>query len=211
MPRIEFTDNVEDLSTETGFQFKFHCEGCGSGYMSSWRANKLGVAGSLLRGAGNIFGGMLGRATQSAYDIQNAVGGPAHDTAMQEAVDEIRPLFLQCKRCGNWVCKEICWNADRTLCKNCAPILQRELAAKQASIQIEQAEEKLRAQDLTEGINLKAEATVLCPTCGVEAKAGAKFCAACGGNMAPKTECPKCGTKVAAGDKFCPECGQKMT
>jgi len=210
MARIEFTDNVEDLSTETGFQFKFFCEGCGNGYMSSWKANKLGVAGSLLRGAGSLFGGMLGRASQSAYDVQDAIGGPAHDAAMTEAVNEIRPLFVQCKRCGNWVCREICWNAERSLCKNCAPILQRELAARQAAIQVEQAEEKLRAQDLTEGINLKAEAVALCPSCGEEAKPGSKFCGACGARLAPKSECPKCGAKVAVGDKFCPECGQKM-
>jgi hypothetical protein len=23
-----------------------------------------------------------------------------------------------------WVCGEVCWNADRSLCKQCAPILQ---------------------------------------------------------------------------------------
>jgi len=26
------------------------------------------------------------------------------------AVAEIKPLFLQCKRCGSWVCKDVCWN-----------------------------------------------------------------------------------------------------
>ena len=29
MAVIEFTDNFEDLSTDQGFQFKFHCERCG--------------------------------------------------------------------------------------------------------------------------------------------------------------------------------------
>lgn len=210
MAHIEFTDNYQDLSTDTGYQFKFFCQGCGNGYMSSWQANKLGVAGGLLRGAGDLLGGVFGRAASGAYDVQRAVGGPAHDSALKEAVEEIRPLFLQCKRCGQWVCKEICWNAERSLCKNCAPILQRELAAKQASITVEQAEQKLREQDLTEGVNLKATAAVLCPKCGAEGQGG-KFCPECGASMVPKTECPKCGAKVSAGVKFCGECGNKMS
>ncbi len=208
MARIEFTDNYEDLSTENGFQFKFFCECCGNGYMSSWQANKLGMAGSLVRGAGSIFGGVFGRASAGSYEIQNAIGGPAHDKALEAAVTEIRPLFLQCKRCGQWVCKDICWNTERGLCKNCAPILQRELAAKQAEISVEQAEEKLRKEDLTEGINLKATAVVLCPSCGAEAKTG-KFCPECGAPLSPKTECGRCGGKLSSTDKFCPECGQK--
>ena len=124
-------------------------------------------------------------------------------------MEEIKPLFLQCKRCGKWVCKDICWNTERALCKNCAPILQRELAAKQASITVEQAEEKLRQQDLTEGVDLKAQAAVLCPKCGAEAKGG-KFCPECGAAISPKAECPRCGAKVDPKDKFCPECGQKI-
>jgi DNA-directed RNA polymerase subunit M/transcription elongation factor TFIIS len=209
MARIEFTDNYQDLSTESGYQFKFFCQCCGNGYMSSWQANKLGVAGHLLRGAGSVLGGVFGRAASGAYEVQEAVGGPAHDSALKSAVDEIRPLFLQCKRCGQWVCKDICWNVERSLCKNCAPILQRELAAKQAAIQAEQAEQKLREMDLTEGVNLKDTAAVLCPKCGAEAQGG-KFCPECGASLVPKSECPKCGTEVKAGAKFCPECGQKM-
>jgi hypothetical protein len=209
MAHVEFTDNYQDLSTDSGFQFKFMCQSCGNGYMSSWQPNATGIAGDLLRGAGSIFGGILGRAASGSYEVQRAVGGPAHDNALKAAVDEIRPLFVQCKRCGHWVCQEICWNKDRALCKSCAPILQRELAAKQAEITVEQAEQKLRQQDLTEGINVTAEATVVCPSCGVETAPG-KFCSSCGKALRPKDECPKCGTKTAAGAKFCPECGQKL-
>ena len=209
MAHIEFTDNYQDLSTDTGYQFKFFCQCCGNGYMSSWQANKLGVAGGLLRGAGDLLGGVFGRAASGAYDVQRAVGGPAHDSALKEAVAEIRPLFVQCKRCGQWVCKEICWNAERSLCKNCAPILQREIAAKQASIAVEQVDQKLREQDLLEGVNVKAAAAVLCPKCGAEAKGG-KFCQDCGASLIPKTECPKCGAKLPEGSKFCGECGSKV-
>jgi hypothetical protein len=207
---IEFTDNYEDLSTDTGFQFKFCCENCGNGYMSTWKASKTGIAGGLLRGAGSIFGGILGSAGAGAYEIQQAVGGPAHDNALKDAVAEIRPLFSQCKRCGQWVCRDVCWNTQRGLCSNCAPITQREVSAMQASITVEQAEAKLREQDLTEGLNLTSPATGICPNCGVE-NDGGKFCSECGGPLRPQNECPRCGTKFKAGAKFCPECGSKTS
>jgi hypothetical protein len=206
---IEFTDNYQDLSTESGFQFKFLCENCGNGYMSTWKANKTGIAGGLLRTAGNMFGGILGSAGSSSYEIQEAVGGPAHDAALKAAVEEIRPLFTQCKRCGQWVCREVCWNAERGLCTNCAPMVQREVSALQASITVEQAGAKLREQDLTAGLNLTAAAAVLCPKCGAESDGG-KFCSECGAPMRPEDECPRCGTKFKPGAKFCPECGGKL-
>lgn len=209
MARVEFTNNYQDLSTENGFQFKFICECCGNGYMSSWKANSVGIAGSVLRGAGQLFGGVFGRAAAGAHEIQNAVGGPAHDSALNEAVSEIKPLFTQCKRCGQWVCREICWNAERSLCAKCAPILQREMAAQQAEIAVEQAAEKLRARDQTAGVNFDTTVVVNCPACGAEAKGG-KFCPECGASLVAKTECPKCGSQIAAGIKFCPECGQKI-
>ena len=209
MARVEFTNNYQDLSTENGYQFKFFCESCGNGYMSSWKANATGIAGSVLRGAGSVLGGIFGRAAAGTHEIQRAIGGPAHDAALGEAVAEIKPLFLQCKRCGQWVCREICWNAERSLCKKCAPILQREMAAAQAGIAVEQATEKLRARDQTEGVNFDTTVVVHCPKCGAEARGG-KFCPECGATLAPKTECPKCGAKVAPGTKFCQECGQKL-
>jgi hypothetical protein len=210
MPRIEFTDNYQDLSTQTGFQFKFFCESCGNGYMSSWQANKTGMAGTVIRGLGNVFGGVLGSAAAGSYEIQEAVGGPAHDKALEEAVTEIRALFNQCKRCGQWVCGEVCWNHERNLCSHCAPIMQRELSAAQAAIAVDQMTEKLREQDLTAGLNLTSIAVVQCPQCGVEADGG-KFCQECGSSLAPRTECSRCGASFEPGAKFCQECGQNLS
>jgi hypothetical protein len=209
MAHIEFTDNYEDLSTESGYQFKFICENCGNGYMSSWKASKSGMATGLLRGAGGLLGGFLGNAANSADGLRDLVAGPAHDHALQEAVEEIRPLFTQCKRCGQWVCREICWNAERGLCTDCAPIAQREIGSLQARFTIDQAEEKIRQQDLTEGLNLTAKAVVICPACGVENEGG-KFCQECGASLAPAVECPRCGAKLRAHAKFCPECGNRL-
>ncbi len=210
MAPIEFTDNYEDLSTESGYQFKFNCERCGNGYMSTWKASKSGMATGLLRGAGSMFGGFLGSASSGADQIQDLIQGPGHDAALKEAVTEIRPQFTQCKRCGQWVCREVCWNTERGLCVDCAPMAQREISSMQAQITIDQAGEKLRQQDLTEGLDLKAPAVVICPSCSVENEGG-KFCSECGESLLPRTECPKCGTKFKAGAKFCPECGAKTT
>jgi hypothetical protein len=210
MAHIEFTDNYQDLSTDTGYQFKFCCESCGNGYMSSWKASKTGMASGLLRGAGSMFGGFLGNASSGAGQLQNLIGGPAHDAALKDAVAEIRPLFVQCKRCGQWVCREVCWNAERGLCTACAPIAQREIGSLQANITVQQAATKLQEQDLTEGLDLTATAVVICPSCGAENEGG-KFCSECGGTLLPRTECPRCGTKFKAGSKFCPECGAKTS
>jgi hypothetical protein len=207
--RIEFTDNYQDLSTESGYQFKFFCERCGNGYMSTWKASKAGMATGLLRGAGSMLGGFMGNASRGADQLRDLVQGPGHDAAIRDAVAEIRPLFTQCKRCGQWVCEEVCFNKERGLCVDCAPMVQREISALQAQITIDQAGQKLREQDLTEGLNLNAPAVVICPSCGTENEGG-KFCSECGGSLLPKSECPKCGTKFKPGSKFCPECGLRM-
>ena len=44
MAVIEFVQNYDDLSTDQGYQFKFHCNHCGNGYLSTYKANQLGVA-----------------------------------------------------------------------------------------------------------------------------------------------------------------------
>jgi hypothetical protein len=85
MASIKFTGNYQDLSTDKGYQFKFCCEKCGNGHLSTFKASKLGMASSALRAAGNLFGGVLGNAANSAYEIQRAVGGTAHDEALKEA------------------------------------------------------------------------------------------------------------------------------
>ena len=49
MGMIQFVNNYDDLSTDKGYQFKFHCDKCGNGYMSRFSASVVGTAGSLLR------------------------------------------------------------------------------------------------------------------------------------------------------------------
>ena len=89
MVAIRFTGNYEDLSTDRGYQFKFYCEKCQNGYMSSFKTSTIGVLGSAARAAGSLFGGIFGNVADSSYEVQRAVGGGAHDSALKEAVDEM--------------------------------------------------------------------------------------------------------------------------
>ncbi len=208
MPPIEFVQNYDDLSTEEGFQFRFHCDRCGNGFQSRFVANKAGIAGGFLRAAGGFLGGALGNVGNSAYEIQKMVGGPAHDNALREAVQEIKPLFNQCRRCGQWVCQHVCWNTDKGLCKNCAPVLAEEAASAQAAAARDQITEKAYASDQTQGLDVSQQTAAQCPKCGA-ASTGGKFCGECGAPLVAKVHCTECGAKIPAGAKFCPDCGAK--
>ena len=209
MGTIEFTDNYEDLSTDKGFQFRFSCERCGNGHLSTYQARVLGTAGDLLGAAGSLFGGLFGQVAEGAYSIQRAVGGKAHDEALRAAVTEIRPMFLQCRRCGTWTCSEVCYNPAAKMCKQCAPIAEQEETALRA--------ENVRTQvanDLTveEEARLKVQTAAVnasCAQCG-SPTLGKKFCPDCGAPTAlAVTNCSGCGAKLTPGAKFCGECGTK--
>ncbi|HZT60604.1 MAG TPA: hypothetical protein VFA21_18510 [Pyrinomonadaceae bacterium] len=230
MGMIQFVSNYDDLSTDKGYQFKFYCDKCGNGYMSRYQPSVTGTAGSLLRAAGDVFGGWLGNAGNSAYEIQRAVGGKAHDEALQKAVEEGKTHFHQCSRCGRWVCPEVCWNAAAGQCEGCAPDFNEELAASHAQAKAEAARqqlyEKAQGTDYVSGVDMSAGASVKAPTqaqqqqaasaskcsaCGVEV-GKAKFCPECGTpTVPPKLTCTACGHQAEGSPKFCPECGAKMS
>ena len=208
---IQFVANYDDLSTDKGFQFKFHCDQCRNGYMSRFQPNVVGIAGSLLQAASSLFGG-LGGAENAAYHIQRAVGGKAHDSALETAVAEGKQQFKQCTRCGHWVCPDVCWNHSAGLCEACAPDEKEELRAQQALAASEQIRTKTREQDYTQNLDfLNRDALLQCPNCHAKLAAGQKFCPGCGTpNPAAKTQerfCTGCATALKPGQKFCAECG----
>ena len=209
MALIQFTRNHQDHSTDKGYQFEFFCDRCGNGFMTEFKASVAGFAASALRAAGGLFGGILGQAGSSAYEIERAVQGPGHDTAFRAAVEEAKPNFRQCPKCAKWVCLSACWNQKRSLCYDCAPDIETELASAQVQTTVDQIKQKLQQQDLTKDIDLTTEAVARCPACGALTQ-GAKFCPECGKPLRPKNECSHCGTKFEAGTKFCPECGNKL-
>jgi hypothetical protein len=209
MTLIEFVKNYEDLSTDHGYQFKFFCDKCGGGWLSEFQTSVTGMAGGLLRAAGTFFGGVLGRAAGSEYEIRRAVQGPGHDAALKKAVEEGKVRFHKCSRCGKWVCPDTCWNAAKGLCEECAPDLLEEAAAAQAQAAKEQIIAKAKGVDQTQGLDIASNIQLRCPQCNAQVQGG-KFCPECGGPLAPKSQCKKCGTEMKVDAKFCPECGQKV-
>lgn len=208
MTSIPFTGNYEDLSTDRGYQFKFYCEKCQNGYMSSFQASKLGMLGSAARAAGSLFGGAFSRVADSTYEMQRAVGGTAHDSALRDAVKEIAPKFKQCTRCGQYVCEPICWNKKAGLCETCAPDLDEEMAAAQAEAAREQIQEKARSVDWTKSRDVSRVSGAVCRECGAKTTGG-KFCGECGASITDKRKCNGCGHEAEGAAKFCPECGER--
>lgn len=207
MASIPFTGNYQDLSTDKGYQFKFFCEKCQNGYMSTFRPSVMGLAASAAQAAGNLLGGIFGHAASGAYEIQRAVAGPAHDAALRQAVEEIAPLFKQCTRCGQWVCEPVCFNKKAQLCEGCAPDLDEELASAQAAAAKEQAFDKARSVDWLRQRDVAAVTGALCPQCGAKTQGG-KFCPECGAALLAKRKCPHCGAEAEAKGRFCSECGK---
>jgi hypothetical protein len=208
MASIWFTGNYEDLSTDRGYQFKFFCEKCGNGYMSTFKASAIGMAASAVRVAGSLFGGIFGNAASSTYEVQRAIGGAGHDAALKEAGDEISKQFKQCTRCGKWVCEPICWNRKMQLCEWCAPDLDEEMASAQAEAAREQVQQKAREVDWMKQRDVATVTGAVCPSCGAKTQGG-KFCPECGASVSAKKHCNKCGADAEGNPKFCPECGQK--
>jgi double zinc ribbon protein len=208
---VPFTDNYTDHSTEAGYQFEFFCERCGNGYKSAFNASAAGIGGKVLRGLGGLLGGKLANASYGADQMRDLTGSQAKDKALQEAVQEISPLFNQCHKCGQWVCTQICWNEEVGLCVNDAPKLEQEIAGMQAQAQLQQVQEKISQTDYSSGVNVERRQVALCPNCNAEASPSGKFCDSCGAPLAGvPVVCGKCGTDNKRGTKFCAECGNKL-
>lgn len=207
-----FTRNYNDHSNDQGYQFEFICDHCGNGYRSSFQTSTMGLASSLLKAAGSLFGG-LGQLGYGADHVKDALRGPAWDSAFQAAIQEIRPKFHQCTRCGKWVCPEVCWNQARGLCEECAPDIGEQAAAIQAQVAVEQAWEKARGSNQLGGMDLSQPVAVgqACAKCQSTLAAGAKFCASCGTpvqSAAQSRFCSQCGGNLAPGARFCAQCGK---
>jgi hypothetical protein len=237
MPMIQFVQNYQDLSTDLGYQFKFHCDKCQNGFMSRFESSTVGMAGSALRAAGDLLGGFFSSAGNSAFEVQRAIGGKAHDDALDTAVHEGKQFFKQCGRCGKWVCPEVCWNPQAGQCTECAPKFEQEFAHAHAQAKADAARSQLgqKAQeadyvsgaDMSRGAVYGAAATqpsqpqqqMTSEPAPAKLAAPGPACGQCGTSLGafkfcqncgtPRTQTAacKCGSKLVAGVKFCGDCG----
>jgi hypothetical protein len=201
--QIAFTNNYRDLSTDTGFQFEFHCDRCGDGVRSEFKPSMLGTASTVLNMASNLFGGLFG-AANAASGARNATWEHEHDGAFRSAAAEVRPHFTRCPRCTGYVCRS-CWNEAAGLCANCAPDMGSELAAARSDAALQQMREQVMASKQFSG-DIAAKPTT-CPECGTPT-GDAKFCGECGASLALR-RCPN-GHTVPNGMRFCGECGSPV-
>jgi len=210
---IKFVSNYSDHSTDNGFQFEFRCDRCQSGFRTRFMQWSVATAANMADAVGSMLGGVFGRAADMGHRVRSAQWEKAHDQAFETAVNEIKPQFIQCPRCNDWVCRTGCWNEKKGLCKKCAPDLGVEMAAAQASRSVEEvwahakmAEEdkNLTESDWREGIKAS------CPKCEAPLEGNVKFCPKCGANVKEKHFCTSCGKPMEPGTKFCPECGAKQ-
>jgi membrane protease subunit (stomatin/prohibitin family) len=211
---IEVFGDYEDLSTDLGFQFEFKCGRCGGGIRTPFKASAVGAASEALEAASGILGGIFGAAADVGERVRSSSWETAHDNAFKEAVEHVKPKFVKCPRCSEWVCRESCWNTKRGLCKQCAPDLGVEMSAAQASRSVEEAwahaamaeeDKKLGKEYWRETIRGS------CPNCEAPLASNAKFCPECGAKLKDARFCEKCGAKMSSEAKFCPECGEKVT
>ncbi len=206
MALIKFTRNHQDKSTENGFQFEFYCDRCGNGYESTFRGSATGMASQALDTAASIFGGFFGAAAQIGERAHSVAWQQQRDAAFAQAIEEVKPQFVQCHRCGKWVCNEVCWNKERGLCKECAPDLEQEYSAAQTGAAIEQAREAAKGATYVTADKFKNTVVGSCPHCGADLKGG-KFCPECGKPVSQSKFCKECGKPIQGAVKFCPECG----
>jgi hypothetical protein len=158
--------------------------------------------------ASGLLGGLFGSAANVSRTVHSAAWEKAHDDAFEEAIKETRTNFHQCKRCGHWV-DEVCWNGERSLCKDCAPDLEEEYSAIQTQAAINDAREKAETVDYVQAEKFKKTVVGGCPHCGAKVTGG-KFCPECGQSLLNEKHCTECGSKIKANTKFCPECGAKQ-
>lgn len=212
--KIEFTRNYNDLSTDHGFQFEFFCDRCGTGYRTRFQASALGTVSSALGAAGNLLGGVFGRAADIGEQARSATWEKAHDDAFVHATEELKPDFVQCPRCSSWVCRENCWSESKGLCKECAPDMGVEMAAAQASRTVEEiwAHSKMAEEDreMLKEESWRAGVRATCPNCNAPLDGKVKFCPECGTKISAQAHCTECGAKLTPGSKFCGECGAKV-
>ena len=210
---VEFSRNYTDHSTDQGFQFEFFCDRCQNGFRTRFKPFSLGMVSGALDIASGLLGGLIGQAANVSGQVSSAQRERAREEAYMDAVQELKPHFVQCPHCLSWVCRKNCWNEKRGICKSCAPDLGVERSAAQAYVTKEKVWEAATVSDedkkeIEGDWSQTLQAT--CPKCGSPQATNAKFCPECGEKLKTAAFCPECGSKLQPNAKFCGDCGHKI-
>jgi hypothetical protein len=93
-----FHSNCSDESTDKGFPFALTCGRCNNWTKTRFRPWAVGSVSSALDTANNLFGGVFSSAAEVGEHVRSAAWEKAHDEALRQAVQEVKPLFVQCPR-----------------------------------------------------------------------------------------------------------------
>lgn len=209
---IEFTRNYTDLSTEHGFQFEFNCDRCGNGFRTQYKPFTMGAVNGVIDTASSLLGGIFGQAANVTSRMTDAQRERAREEALVQAMDQIKPHFVQCPRCQAWVCRKSCWNTKRGVCKECAPDLATEATVAQSTRAVEKVWEAAAVDEESQqevNSDWKQTKRASCSQCGAALSGSVKFCPECGAKIITVKHCTECGAKLDPGAKFCGECGTK--
>jgi len=196
MALTKFVRNVDDLSDDGGYKFRFNCDRCNDGVESQY----ISSSANLLKTGLEVFQMFRLFGSSSAVDgIDRGLRGKERDSAYEKAVNEATAHFHKCSHCGNWTCGH-CWNEIAGLCEGCAPDADEAAAKAAADNRVQHRLSEVASSQAT------AVAMVTCPVCGKES-GGGKFCMSCGGATTAKVACKKCNAPLLATARFCGECG----
>ena len=200
MALTRFVRNVDDLSDDGGYKFRFHCDTCADGVESQYVSSSANVLKTGLQ----IFQMFryFGWGSQAVDGIDRGLRGKEHDAAFERAVNEAMVSFSKCSHCGSWSC-EHCWNGTVGMCERCAPDAGEAAAVAAA----QQAREQRVAATLAGDGSVGLSTCLVCtrPT------GGGRFCQHCGSPTGAQAACPECSTPAAAGAHFCGRCGHDLT
>ncbi len=197
MALTKFVHNVEDLSDDGGFKFRFKCDRCGDGFESQYIASKTNVLKTAMD-VFQIFNPLAGGVGRASATIGRGLEGKERDAAYERAGHEAMVFFKKCATCGHWVCPDNCWNDKRGMCDACAPEASQDATKEANRLEREQAVKSAANGGPAPAIN--------CPVCGVQSHGG-KFCSSCGAPMQAHRLCASCQATMEASAKFCGNCG----
>lgn len=177
---IPFTNNYSDESTHEGYQFEFNCMRCGNGYRSNFRHSVTGFGGRLAVLGGSLLGGEIGNRIENAgwwaQNGRSSMRGTTNDARLVEASQDVAAEFNQCRRCGHWMCRQVCWDTALGCCADCAPEVREQSGA--------------QARCTSCGASGTGR---FCAECGTP-MSRPSFCSGCGEQLHGGRFCSSCGT-----------------